>query len=308
MKLSILVINWNTIDLLNDCLRTTEENLGDLAAEIIVVDNASSDGSPEMVEERFPNVTLIKNQENRGFAAANNQAMDIAGGEYVLLLNSDTLVHGDVLVKSVEYLDTHPEVGAMGCKVLNRDGTTQLTCSQYPSLTNILLSLSGLEKLSRPKFLGRYHMTDWQRDTERPVDVISGCYLAVRAEVIQTVGKLDEDFFFFGEETDWCRRISKAGWQLRLAPIGTITHFGGGSVSKLNHQRDVMLSSAMVRLHRKNGGLVPGIFAWLLTLAFNSSRAAYWALVFALRRSEKAQKRMVHFWNVVIRSGETWAR
>jgi GT2 family glycosyltransferase len=132
MDLSIIVVNWNTKELLQDCLRSAWEGLDGIKGEIIVIDNASTDGSVGMVREDFPGTQLIANSENRGFAAANNQGFALARGRHILLLNSDTVVHDDVFARSVQYLDENPDVGMMGCRVLNGDGSTQMTCSQFP--------------------------------------------------------------------------------------------------------------------------------------------------------------------------------
>ncbi len=304
--LSIIIINWNTREMLRDVLETVYASEAGRASEVIVVDNASEDGSADMVAADFPQSVLIRNTDNRGFAAANNQGMDIARGRYWLLLNSDTLVHGEVLQASVDYLDNTPEAGAMGCRVLNRDGTVQLTCSREPTLTNLVIKTSGLWKLKWPRFLGRYHMTDWARDSERAVDVISGCYLLVRREVVAQIGQLDDDFFFFGEETDWCKRMRKGGWKLMFAPVGEITHYGGGSVKKLNHKRDVMLTGAFVRYHRKHGGLLGGLACWVLLTGFNGSRAAFWSLAQAVSRQGHVRERATHFRKVFAQSFQTW--
>jgi GT2 family glycosyltransferase len=307
--LSIIIVNWNTLAMLRDCLASVYAGLGaglgGLAAEVIVVDNASEDGSAEMVAAEFPAARLIRNAENRGFAAANNQGFALARGRHVLLLNSDTLVHGDVLQRSVAWLDAHPEVGAMGCRVLNTDGSVQLTCAMYPSILNQLLMASGLWKLRRPRFFGRPFMTDWRRDSERVVDTISGCYLMVRRPVIEEVGVLDEAFFFFGEETDWCRRMRDAGWTLMFAPVGEITHHGSVSAKRLNHRRDVMLSGAIVRLHRKHGGVGAAAIAWAIVGFFNLSRAVFWSLRQALG-DRRAGERAGHFRRVLAHMDEAW--
>jgi len=305
--LSIVIVNWNTREMLRDCLASVHESEGGRAAEVIVVDNASDDGSAEMVAAEFPQAVLIRNTENRGFAAANNQGFAVARGRHVLLLNSDTILHGDVLARSVAWLDSHPGAGAMGCRVLNTDGSVQLTCSMYPSILNQLLQASGLWKLRRPRFFGRFLMTDWQRDSERAVDTISGCYLLVRAKVIDEVGPLDEAFFFFGEETDWCRRMRDAGWRLVFAPVGEITHHGSVSARKLNHRRDVMLAQAKVRLHRKHGGIVPAAMVWLIAGFFNGSRAAFWSLR-QLTGDEHARARARHFLRVTADLSQAWVR
>lgn len=296
--LSIVIIEWNTIDLLRDCLASVFANQGGLKLEVIVVDNDSHDGSPEMVESEFPEVIQIRNADNRGFAAANNQGFDICTGRHVLLLNSDTYVIGDVLAASVRYLDQNPDVGAMGCRVLNPDKTMQATCSMWPRLLDLFFMSSGLWKLKRPKVFGRYQMTHWQRDDERPVEVISGCYLMLRQDVLQQVGPLDEDFFFFGEETDWCKRIRDAGWKLMFAPVGEIVHYGSASARKLNHKRDLMLTDATIRLHRKHHGPLAARMAWLILFGFNLSRAAFWSLR-SLTAGDSAAPRAAHFRNVV---------
>ena len=144
MRLSIIIVNWNQREMLKDCLHTVFETTDLKTDEVFVVDNGSEDGSADCVAEHFPNVRLLRNTENRGFAAANNQAMRLASGRHILLLNNDTLVHGDVLERSCEYLDQNPVVAAMGCRVLNSDGSLQVTCSQFPTFINLFLLTSGL--------------------------------------------------------------------------------------------------------------------------------------------------------------------
>ena len=273
MDLSIVIVNWNTRDMLRSCLASIPMS-GDLQTEVIVIDNASGDGSSLMVTEEFPEVRLIQNSANLGFATATNQGLRVARGRHLLLLNSDTLVLGNVLAESVRYMDAHPDVGMMGCKVLNEDGTTQMTCSLFPSFLNLLLQTLGLNRLARPRWLRRYQMLDWARDDEREVEVISGCYLVARRTAVAQIGLLDESFFLYGEETDWCRRCAEAGWRLVFTPIGEIVHFGSGSSRQLNYKRDLMLSEGTVRLHRKHGGRPAALSVWLLLLLFNASRSA----------------------------------
>lgn len=309
--LSIIIVNWNTLQMTRECLQSVCDALagpdaGRITAQIILIDNASADGSADMVAADFPGVVLIRNATNRGFAAANNQGFALATGRHILLLNSDTLVHGDALSASVAYLDRHPKVGALGIKALNADGSTQMTCHQYPSLLNQFLLASGLWKLKRPRFFGRYMMTDWARDSAREVEVISGCYLMLRRAVLEGVGALDEDFFFFGEETDWCRRMRDAGWILMFSPLGTFTHYGSVSARKLNYKRDVMLAGSKVRLHRKHGGTGAALVAWSFAALFNGSRAVFWTLRSVLGGGEAARARALHFRRVVGELGVIW--
>jgi GT2 family glycosyltransferase len=165
---------------------------------------------------------------------------------------------------------------------------------------------AGLHGLGSRGFERRYRMDDWQRDDERDVEVVSGCYLVARRAAIEAVGLLDEDFFFFGEETDWCRRFLADGYAVRFAPVGTITHFGGGSSKSLNSKRDLMLSEATVRLHRKHGGVLAAAVAWTILLVFNTSRLAYWSLKSLTQGS--GLDRSGHFRGVVTGFHTAWPR
>lgn len=302
MDLSIIIVNWNTENLLRDCLRSLEGSLGALKVETFVVDNASQDASCDMVSSEFRDVRLIQSDANLGFAGGNNVALRQATGRYVMLLNTDTLVHGSVLPDAVAWLDRHPNVGVMGPRVLNCDGTVQPSCSAFPSLHHLTLQALGLTKFSR---LDAYRMTGWDRSSERRVDVVSGAAMFVRASAMADVGLLDDAFFFFGEETDWCRRFARAGWEIVFVPIPEITHFGGGSVAKLNHRRDVMMTEGTTRLHLKHGGLVAAIACFVILAAHNLSRASFWSLLSITGRTD-ARTRAAHFRKVVADLPMAW--
>ena len=304
MDLSIVIVNWNTRDLLQDCLNTVFGAFGNLKVEVLVVDNASTDNSVEMVKSDFPEVTLFTVTKNLGFAGGNNIALEHAVGRYVLLLNTDTLVHGDVLEQTIEWLDAKPEVGVMGPRVLNTDGTVQASCSAFPSLKYLGLQALGITRI--PKF-DNYRMTGWDRSSVREVEVISGAAMFVRRAAIKEIGLLDEAFFFYGEETDWCRRFGAAGWKLVYAPIPEITHFGGGSVRKLNHRRDVMKTQGTTRLHLKHGGVAAAIVCFIILLFHNASRAAMWSVLDLLGRPNTSEK-ATHFRAVTREFPFTWPR
>jgi GT2 family glycosyltransferase len=302
MDLSIVIVNWNTQGLLRDCLTSVFRGLGPLKAEVIVVDNASEDGSARMVRREFPEVRLIENARNLGFAAGNNTGLRQATGRHVMLLNTDTLVHGDVLPQAVAWLDAHPSVGVLGPRVLNADGSVQPSCSAFPSLAFLAMQTLGLTRIAA---LDAYRMTGWDRMSERQVDVISGAAMFVRRAAMEAVGLLDEAFFFYGEETDWCHRFKRAGWDLVFAPIPEITHFGGGTVRKLNHRRDVLMTQGTTRLHRKHGGLVAGLACFTILSAHNASRAVFWAALSLLRRPG-ASDRARHFARVTLDLPRAW--
>lgn len=298
MDLSIVIVNWNTRELLRACLTSVRHRLKGVEAEIWVVDNGSTDGSQAMLAKTFPEVRLIANERNLGFAAANNQALRLAAGRHVLLLNSDTLVHGRVLAEAVAWMDRHPDVGVMGPRVLNRDGSLQGSSQAFPSLVRLGRQTLGLHKREAPN-LGRNGV--------HRAEVISGCAMFVRAAAMAEVGLLDEGFFFYGEETDWCRRFAGAGWEVVFAPVGEITHLGGGSVRRLNHRRDVMLTEGTVRLHRKHNGVVGGVACYALLALFNASRAAGWAGL-ALVGRPGAADRARHFAGVLGSFHRAWPR
>ena len=306
IDLSIIVVSWNTRDILRDCLQSVVDGLGNLRTEVFVVDNFSKDDSAMMVAQEFPQFQLIANSDNLGFAAANNQAIKRATGKYVLLLNPDTLIRGDVLTRSFEYMEQHGEIGALACRVLNGDGTVQLTCGGYPSLWNLFLLSSGLFRWKWPAAFSQYQLLNWNRDTERDVETITGCYLFARSTAIQDVGLLDESFFCYGEETDWCRRFWNAKWPLRFAPVGEITHFGSLSSRQCSHRRDVMLTDGLIRLHKKHGGTVSAIAAWMILWLFQMTRWCYWSVVALGTRRPSAQARRDHFGGVLLDFGSLW--
>jgi hypothetical protein len=298
MDLSVIIVNWNTRELLRDCLSSVYAGLCTLQAEVWVVDNGSTDGSQAMLGAEFPTVKLIANHENRGFAAANNQALAWASGRHMLLLNTDTIVHGRVLPTAVAWLDARPPVAILGPRILNRDGSVQGSAQAFPSLRRLARQTLGLHKTEAPN-----HGVTAGGDAE----VISGCAMFVRGRAMARVGLLDEAFFFYGEETDWCRRFAQAGWGVVFAPVGDITHFGGGSVRRLNHRRDVMLTEGTVRLHAKHFGIAGGLACYALLAVFNASRGLGWAGMALLRRPGAAD-RARHFTAVVARFGAAWPR
>jgi len=287
-----------------ECLQSIYTNVGGVSLEVIVVDNNSQDGTVEMLTAQFPQVHLVQNRENRGFAAANNQGLAVARGGYILLLNSDTIILGNVLVDSVRYLAGNPKTGGMGCQVLNSNRTIQATCSGFPTLLRLLIMTLALDRIPFCSILDTYLLRSWPRDNEREVEVISGCYLMVRREVIERIGGLDEQFFFFAEETDWCRRIQQADWKLMFIPLGNIIHHGGGSVKKLNYKRDVMLTAAIVRLHRKHGGMLSAVMVYLILMSFNISRAILWS--FGALQNTNRRSRANYFINIVRSYRECW--
>lgn len=274
---SIIIVNWNTREILRDCLKSVYENAGPVDLRVIVVDNASTDGSVEMVKSEFGRVQLIANSENRGFAAANNQGMAVAMGRYVLLLNSDTLVLDGAIAKTVAFADAHPEAAVLGCRVLNRDRSVQPTCFLYPSLLNLLLDVTGLSKMApHSRFFGRARMTWWTRDDVREVEVVTGCFMLVRREAIDRVGVMDDGFFMYGEETDWCYRFRQAGWKVLFAPCGQIIHLGGASSRRVAGEMNLQLKAGVLQFMHKHATRGRYVIACLLIGLFLILRIPFW--------------------------------
>lgn len=275
---SIVIVGFNTRELVVDCLRSVYAGATKLHFEVIVVDNASHDGSAEAIAASFPQVRLIRNDLNRGFAAANNQGLRVAQGRYVLLLNPDTLIVDDALEKMIVWMDVHPDVGCSGCQVLEDQTTIQRTCFRFPSPLHVFLDLTGLSKAwPRSPFFGRYWYGNWDRRSERDVDVVSGMYLLVRRAVIESIGPLDESYFVYGEEADWCYKMHRAGIRRAFTPLARIIHRdGGGHSTKLASRRMyVQLQKSLLIFCRKNLGL--GSWTVVKTM-LSIAMAARWAI------------------------------
>lgn len=231
MDLSVVLLSYNTRDFTEGALRTVLDASTGLDVEVFVVDNASRDGSADMVEAKFPQVKLIRNARNVGFSAGNNVALRQVSGRYVLLLNTDTIVRRDTLRTMVEFMDTHPDVGAAGCKILNPDGSLQLDSRRsLPTPMAAFCKMAGLGRLfPKSRRFAHYNMTYLDPDQTTEVEVLSGSCMMVRKQTMDQVGILDEDYFMYGEDIDWCYRIQTAGWRIFYVPTTEIIHFRGES-------------------------------------------------------------------------------
>lgn len=268
LDVSIIIVNWNTRDILRDCLQSIYRHADRETFEIIVADNASTDGSADTVAADFPNVRLIRNNRNLGFAAANNQGIAIARGRYVLLLNSDTVVLEGTITRSLAFADAHPQAGVVGCRTLCPDGTVQVNCYQLPSLLNLALSLSHLDELlPRSRFFGRRRMTWWNYDTPMPVQAVAGCFMLVRDQALQQVGPLAEDYFMYSEDTDWCWRFHRAGWQVLYTPEPQLIHLRAASSSKAETDMRLQERRSLLLFFDKKSGRLARRLANLMFVA-----------------------------------------
>jgi GT2 family glycosyltransferase len=259
MDLSILIVNWNTRDLLAQCLHSIVSDptwLAGYTAEIWVVDNASSDGSPDMVRQRFPGLNVIENRENVGFARANNQAIQCSSGRYLLLLNSDTAVQPHAIQRLLCFMEQHPEAGAAGARLHFADGRMQTSCYPAPSLSRELWRLLHLDALWP---YGAYPVSRWDRARPRRVDVLLGACLMLRREVLDEVGLLDETYFMYTEEVDLCQRIRQAGRTLYWVPEAVVTHFSAQSTRQAPVEMFLHLYRGKLLYFRKHHGHPAGL-------------------------------------------------
>jgi hypothetical protein len=255
MKLSIVIICWNDWKLIEDCLRSIFKNTNQTEYEVIVSDNGSTDGSVERIRAEFPLVRVVENRANLGFAKGNNAGIREARGEYVLILNPDTIIHPGSLDRWIQFADKHPEVGAFGCRVQNPDGSYQESGRPFPTVRRCLIAALCLRPLA---YFGRGLLSDryegWKGDTEREIDWQSGCCVMFRGDLLKQVGGFDEQFFFHFEEVDLCYRVWKAGYTIRFTPEAVITHLGGQSVGRFPIRFALETSRSRYRYFYKHFG------------------------------------------------------
>jgi len=254
MTLSIVIVNYNTEKLLRGCLESVYAGANGTPFDIYVVDNNSCDRSVEMVRSEFPKVKVIENASNAGFSKANNTAISQTKADYVLLLNPDTLVIGDAVDRVMRYMDAHPKVGICGCKVLNKDRTLQLACRRsIPTPKVAFFRLSGLSRLfPNNQTMARYNMTYEDPERTHEVDAVSGAFLMIRREAIEEIGLLDEKFFMYGEELDWCLRAKRDGWTVMYHPEAEIIHYKGESTKSNSRKAAFEFYRAMYLFHKKH--------------------------------------------------------
>lgn len=254
LDLSIAIVNWNVRHLLKRCLRSIFEN-GGVQLEVIVVDNASSDGSVDMVRQDFPQVHLIANEDNVGFTGGNNQAIAASRGRYLLLLNPDTEIVGEALSTMVAYMDAHPRVGALGPQLLNPDGSVQSSRRRFPTIATAFLESTILQLwFPRNRVLSRYYILDRPDDETQVVDWVTGACLLARREAIEQAGPLDEDYFMYSEELDWCYRFEKQGWQVVYLPAARVVHHEGKSSEQVVPARHVRFQRSKILFFKKHFG------------------------------------------------------
>lgn len=251
IDLSIIILNYNIRDLLRDCLQSVDRaTKNNFAYETIVIDNASTDGSAAMIKKKFPKVRLIESKKNSGFAAGNNLGIPQAGGRYLLFLNPDTVVPPETLSVMIGFMDGNPKAGAATCRIELANGHLDDACHRgFPTPWNAFCHFSGLEKIfPKIKLFSGYSLGYLSLDSIHEIDSGCGAFLIVRRLVGEETGWWDEDYFFYGEDLDFCYRIKKAGWQIFYVPGTKIIHYKGASSGIKKHSQKISTANRETKL------------------------------------------------------------
>lgn len=266
---SVVIVVWNAKKYVIECLESLREHCRNVCDEVIIVDNASSDGTPDLIAEMFPEFKLIRNSENLGFAKANNIGIAHSSGEYVCLVNSDVKFTYDCLSPMLSFLSGNPEVGMVGPKMLSRDGETQRSTMRFPTVWNQFCRALGLDIFfKKSRWFGGLLMSDFDHETTTPVEVLNGWFVVVRRTAMHRVGLLDPQFFMYAEDLDWCYRFHQAGEKIVFFADAEAIHYGGASSSKAPLRFYVEMCRANWQYWQKHHG-------WLAQMTFLASSGTY---------------------------------
>lgn len=298
--LSVVIVSWNVRDLLRRCLASLAAGPAALLSEVIVVDGASADESAEMVEVEFPSVRVLRQTENVGFSRGNNLGLATTTGRYLLLLNPDTEVVGTALKQMVQYMETHPAVGALGPRLLYPDGRIQSSRRRFPTLATALFESTWLQPIAPQSILRRYYVLDRPDDAISKVDWVVGACLMVRREAYEAAGPLDERYFMYSEEMEWQRRIKAAGWQVVFYPEAEVIHHEGKSSEQVTAERHIYFQRSKLRyFYDYHGRLAGGLLRAFLLLSYA------WQLVLEAVKGAVGHKRSLRrqritaYWRVL---------
>ena len=274
-SISIIIVSWNARRYLEGCLASIRQHGKPCVREIIVIDNGSSDGSPEMVARDFPEVKLIRSNENLGFARANNLGVMHCSGRFVAFINSDVVVHEGCFEKLAGYLEDNEPVGLVGPKVFWGDGSLQRTCRFFPGFWNLTCQALGLDRMFPGRsFFGGREMRNWDFNNTAEVEVLGGCFWLARRTAMGEVGPLDERFFFYGEDVDWCKRFGARGWKVVLVTEASATHYGGASSSNMPLRYSIEMLRANLVYWAKHYGVLGKLFFFFIAVIHNGLRFA----------------------------------
>jgi len=291
IELSIIIVNWNTSKLLRNCLYSIFETIKRNKFEIYVVDNNSSDNSVAMVKEEFKGVNLIINKENIGFARANNQSIKLSKGEFVMVLNPDTILLPNAVDGMVDFLKSHKNIGAIGPKILQADGkVSNVGARRFPNLLFEFFNITSLNRqFPKSKLFGKYWMSFWDHNDLRQVECLTGACMIVRKKVIDNVGLLDENFFMYSEDIDWCYRIKKGGWDIYYYPEAEIMHLNGQSSKQKPIKSELEYYRSKYKYFKKHKGYLYSLFYRVMVSLIMLPKCIYNFLLLATKRDNSAQ-------------------
>lgn len=252
--LSISIVNTNNCSLVRDCLNSIYQNTTRTTFEIIVVDNASNDGSVEMIEREFPLVRLVKNVMRQGYGYSHNRGVEVSKGEFVLIFNEDMVVLPNALDLMFEKIKSNPQIGVVGCRLLNSDGSLQHSCFKFFTLWGEALEALIPYNLFFKKSKWRRQMMFWDHNQEREVDVVMGCCMLVPRKIFESAGKFDPHFFVYSEESDLCRRIKNLGYKVVFIPDAKIIHIGGQTSKTMSLKMNLVMAESKIKYVKKHHG------------------------------------------------------
>lgn len=287
--ISVIIVNWNTKKYLVECIDSLKASAKTASLEIIVVDNASTDGSQEALSERHPDALLIQNLENLGFAKANNVGIARARGRYVCLVNTDIVALDSCVDTLLAYADSHPEAGTVGPKTVDEALRLRQNCRYFPTLRNAAADYLSLNKLfpKIPAFRGRT-LGEETYEATHEAEVLSGCFLLVRREALEEVGLLDERFFFYGEDTDWSKRFRDAGWKNVFLSEARAIHYGGGTTAAYPIKYYLTMEKADMTYWRKHRSLPACVLYGIIKIAYHATHGAAWTLLSLTKKKDPA--------------------
>ncbi len=290
LDVSVIIPSWNAKSYLRDCIKSIYTETNNCRIEIIVVDNASTDGSPEMVKAYFPHIKLIINKENLGFAKGCNIGMRQANGKYVVIVNSDVILEKECIDRMFKYMEKHSEIGILGPKILGQDGMVQRSCMGFPTLWNTFCRALALDTIfPRSKLFGGQLMTYWSHNSIRSVDIINGCFWMVRQEALKRVGLLDESFFMYSEDKDWCKRFANAGWEVVFFPDAEAVHYGGASSSNAPIRFYIEMLRSNLQYWKKHHSRIAWVGYMLITLFHHVVRILGQVFTYVIKPSKSSQ-------------------
>jgi GT2 family glycosyltransferase len=297
MDISIIIIVWNAKDILKKCLESIKHYQTNLSIETIVVDNASTDGAREMVENEYRFTRLIKNPKNYGYAKACNIGIEVAGGNYICILNSDIILLPGCLDSLKSFMDKNPSIGLSGPQLLNHDMSVRMNCKRFPTVWNHLMQVLGLYNIF-PKYrlFASRHMNDFDHKSERLIDILAGSFWFVGKNALRKVGGLDENFFFYGEDIDLCKRFWVAGYKVAFFPGASAIHFHGESSKLMPLKFYIQQKESSLQYWRKHHSFAGYAAIYAITGVYEISRFLLHAAALLSRDKEKRAKPLRHYY------------